>query len=597
MSAGILLLIAALSAPGETVIRGVVRGPDGEPAALADVWLFGPGAPPPEDADTTHTTTDQQGRFSLTLWPYAPYAWNFQINVFAFKPGAGIATAYIDARTPPISTLAMKLKASAPVKLRVVDPSGAAVPDAGVCVRDISAGADGGIHQLPRVPPAAFRNRTDARGDVTFEVFRNLNRLTLAVNCPEFGEQTLTVPRPNAAAPLALAQTGKLRGRLVAADAGLLAGVSIRVESQPASQNGPSPWRTTVKGFVDVLTDAEGRFEVAALMAGNVRVVWVERAAELPVFLPADVTGTLAPGETLDLEVPVVDGARVFGTVIQEENGQPLPRVPVHLSIDNGRFVATSRTVMADEEGRYDVLMPSGHCSVQVGPLPQPWLPHKADRLQTRFPAGRNGLEMPSFVVKRGTNLTGTVVDADGRPVALARVQAAAVDVTRKHSRRVLVESDAKGGFSIGPMDADLTVALMASNDSQASASVHAVEPGMARTGIVLRIGETSMTEVSGRLVNSDGKPIAHDHIHLDLGMDSGAWTCDAVSALQPISPESVMTDAEGRFTFPSRIPVLGRYWIHMLSRRGYGRKRLLLDGSELQGGQQMLEDIVLERE
>jgi len=57
----------------------------------------------------------------------ARYAWNYQINVFAFKPGAGIAKTYIDARTPPLHTLALKLEASAPLKMRVVDPSGTVV--------------------------------------------------------------------------------------------------------------------------------------------------------------------------------------------------------------------------------------------------------------------------------------------------------------------------------------------------------------------------------------------------------------------------------------------------------------------------------------
>src|SRR4029079_16404319 len=112
-----------------------------------------------------------------------------------------------------------------------------------------------------------------------------------------------------------------------------------------------------------------------------------------------------------------------------------------------------------DAEGSYDVLVPPdgdrGRSSVQVGPLAQPWLPYSVDRLRNRFPAAGGEQEMPSFVVKRGTNLTGTVVDADARPVPLAHVQAAAVDAGRKHSRRVLVETDAQGSFSVGPMDPD----------------------------------------------------------------------------------------------------------------------------------------------
>jgi uncharacterized GH25 family protein len=594
-----MLLIAALAAPGTHVIRGVVRGPDDQPVAQADIWLFESGSPvPPEEREAMHSTTDQEGRFALPLRADAQYGWNYQINVLACKPGAGIAVTDVDARFPPVQTLAIKLRASAPTKMRVVDPSGAAVQNASVSVSDMTDRSDSGILMLPNYPLAQFRGRTDSRGEVTLELFRPLNWFTLTVETPEFGVQTLSAHGSFADSPVSLAAPGKVRGRLVADDPKLLAGVSVRVESELKLQDRVR-FRRSIKAQADVRTDEDGRFEVAALAPGDVRVVRVERAAEPLVFQEADVNGKLQSGGILDLEVPVVGGVRVFGTVIQEANGEGLAAMRVHVSIDDGRYVGFSRSVMTDHEGGYDVIMSPGpgRCSVQVGPLPQPWLPANTDRLRGRIPTAGNQLEMPSFVVKRGINLTGTVLDADARPVPTAHVQAATVDATRKHFHRVLVETDAKGSFSIGPMDPDLVVALMASDDLRATGTVLTAEPGAARTGIVLRTEAAAMAEVSGRLIDTDGRPVAHECIAIDPGMDSGEWECDAMKALRPISSQWVMSDAQGRYVIPNRLPVLGRYWIHIMSRTGHARKRLLLDGSGLIPGQQSLEDVVLERE
>lgn len=52
------------------------------------------------------------------------------------------------------------------------------------------------------------------------------------------------------------------------------------------------------------------------------------------------------------------------------------------------------------------------------------------------------------------------------------------------------VKSDAEGTFSIGGLAPDTSVALQAELDGRLSdvVTVHAVEPGMERSGIVLRV-------------------------------------------------------------------------------------------------------------
>jgi hypothetical protein len=391
--------------------------------------------------------------------------------------------------------------------------------------------------------------------------------------------------------PLRLTRAGKLRGRLVADDPKMTSGALVRIMTIPVP-------RGDALGLADVRTDADGRFEVPAIVAGEVRVWWVEHAPGSSIFLENELKSTLQAGETLELEVPVVRGVPVSGTVIQEESAKPLAAVPVHVSLNSGRAGTASWSVVTDKQGRYEVYVPpgAGLGFVQVGPLPALSMPAHTDRLSGEFPAAGNDLEMPDFVVKQGVLLTGTVVDADARPVALAQVQAAAVEGPARYYRRVLAETDANGKFSIGPIDADYVLALMAADDTRASPKVLAIEPWKTMDGIVLRVEESAMAEISGRIVDEDAKPIADVFISAGPDMHAGDWEFDAVKALQPISSLSARSDKQGKYVLPNRIPLLGRYYLQA-QYGGNVQKRLVLDGSSLSPLGNSLEDLVLQRQ
>ena len=239
--------------------------------------------------------------------------------------------------------------------------------------------------------------------------------------------------------------------------------------------------------------------------------------------------------------------------------------------------------------------VPGHRTCAGCGPLPDPLLPVRMS-LDGDFPAEGNELAMPDFIVRRGITLTGTVVDAELRPVPLARVQAAAVDSTKKHYHRVLGETDAKGKFSIGPIDGDLILALMAADDTRASLRILPLEPWQTKGSIVLTVEASAMAQLSGRVVNDDGEPIIDALIHAGPDMGAGNWEHDAMKVLQPISMMTARTDKQGKFMFPNRVPLLGRYYIQV-SCAGYVVKRLPLDGADLPSGEQTLEDLVLERE
>ena len=591
MSAKVVLLMAVLAAPATNFVRGIVRGSDGQPVGNSDVWLFDRQSYMSLDGQpAAHAVSDASGRFSLALPANASFGRNFSFDVFTHKQGAGMAVADVDARLLPVSDLTLSLQAFAPVKLRIIDPDGEPVRDASVKVNNFSDVSLRGNYWLPTAAPDSFAGRTNVRGEVTFELCDPLRSLSLSVEAPGYGLQMPSLS-DGSNPPLRLGSTGKLRGRLVGVDPKQTAGALVRIMSIPAQPN-------AAMGLANVRADAAGGFDVPAIASGEVRVIWVEHAPGSSIFLEKEVLGKLRDGGTLELEVPVVRGVRVHGTVLDEKTSKPLSAMPVHVVFYTGRPGTDAWSVLTDNEGHYEVYVPpgAGRATVQAGPLPAPWLPAHSDHLDDEFPAEGDERGMPDFVVRRGIMLTGTVVDDESRPVPQARVQAAAVEVSQSHYHRVVAETDTKGRFSLGPVDGDMVLALMAADPTRASSRILPIEPSQIKGSIVLIIKASAMAGLSGRIVDSDGKPIADALVQAGPDMAAENWEYVATKALLPISYLTARTDQEGNYVLPNPVPLLGRYYIQIIC-SGFVVKRLPLLGSGLSPGKQTLEDLVLERE
>lgn len=309
-----------------------------------------------------------------------------------------------------------------------------------------------------------------------------------------------------------------------------LAGAVVLDSSDPGLRT-----RTRADGSFELVDPAPGSRGLTAAAAGHSPEATGDLARPPLLALPpawtvrgvvVDATGEPLPGAAV-VAFPRVDGGRmlrkVFGSAARGTSGA-----------DGGFELRGLRdrltyTVAAELPG--------------VGQAEEIVRPDEADRF----------LEL---VLATGATLTGRVLDETGAPVAGARLELQPVpagDPGLAWSAALLdpraapeTTSDAEGGFAwehLRPGTWDLVVRA----PGFAAETVPAIEleEGRARDLGLLRL--TSGTDLSGRVEDPDGAPVAAAEIHLDDA--ASRWF--SVPMGEP-APDTV-SDADGRFSIPDR--------------------------------------------
>ncbi len=193
--------------------------------------------------------------------------------------------------------------------------------------------------------------------------------------------------------------------------------------------------RAGVYGRGHATTDAEGRYALRGLPPGEYRVSAM--SPEDAVALPVEGI-ELQPGDHREgVELQLVFGAAIEGTVTMAETGKPVPGVTIWA-------VGPLSWGTTDENGRYRVHVPPGKARVYWAGDPK--LPglrseprhHVLDAPQGEVVTGAD------FVLAEPPGFPGRVVDADGEQVADASVWLIAS--TRPYGPET---TDAEGRFAL----------------------------------------------------------------------------------------------------------------------------------------------------
>ncbi|MGM0493364.1 MAG: carboxypeptidase regulatory-like domain-containing protein [Armatimonadota bacterium] len=154
-------------------------------------------------------------------------------------------------------------------------------------------------------------------------------------------------------------------------------------------------------------TDEQGRWEIRTIGAGAYSVTvdapegWTSEAVD-------DVRiSTIAPAR--DVDIPLIRGGVISGTVRDATTGELLPSAPVFASRSRGGRNHSTRT---NAEGHYQLRVPAGSYEVNAGKL-QVEVQDGSETVASDF-----DLEPPAW-----TNYVITVVDPDGASVAGANVE------------------------------------------------------------------------------------------------------------------------------------------------------------------------------
>lgn len=266
-------------------------------------------------------------------------------------PGSSGGTARVPvAAAPPREDPAGPAPGTAHVRLRFVDEEGSPVPD--VAVRSWSSAATvhstaDGRARLELTPPAPD------------------GETQLAHAAPGYANDSLSVRlRPGADLDLGevvLRAGGALSGRVVDEAGAPLEGVRVAVRGAEVSEaigGGMRMSHRTALGAADAVTDADGRFRLTGLLAGDV-IVEAESADSLHHGESGRVE-IRAGQESLGLVVVaarIPDDRRIEGRVL-DPSGHPVPRASVR-----GRyrtlFSGGSIGVQSDRDGHFRMILPS----------------------------------------------------------------------------------------------------------------------------------------------------------------------------------------------------------------------------------------------
>ena len=424
----IILVTFALqwaSAAAPLLIR--VQDEHGAPYSRAVVYLFRPNAAHPE---VTHTDKEGMCRFALPAGDDFPES-EYQTSIFAdgYAPTGGVlhpGTNDFTLRNAGSLQGMIATTGGAPVSgvsvsaVLAVDEQGAAIS---LATGDIStfntllsahtATSDAqGRWSLPGLPLPSRVLLHFFHSDYAF-----LNRWVL------LDEDTTSLQPVIAQAP------GRIEGRITGVTGAPMAGMRVHLGAP--------------EEMLPTHTDTEGFFAFPQVYAEREWTVYVDDPQGRYVAPPLAHLPVVS-GQTTFAPIMLIDGALISGTVIDAQQGAPLPNVLVECeyTLPLSRVVVSART---DQHGRYRLRVLPGMLTLRVRePAPGYYLltPSRSLRAEANI-----FMEQEPFVLARGYALRGVIrhgaptIPPTGMSISTTIVDASATP------RQVTAVSDADGRF------------------------------------------------------------------------------------------------------------------------------------------------------
>lgn len=558
---------------------GVVLYPDGSPAAGAKVWLteWRSG----EALLLTETQTDAAGRFRVE-WERTPEDADVQPAVCVKAPGYGLA--WTGRMAFPDPELRLILEPEVPLRGVVRGPDGEPLPGIRPTVDYITRSAGFDPHSighwdsslgLPAQLQEMVVSETDARGEFT------VSNLPTGVGVKLSVEQRgcartwalLRSPGVPGADPeeLRLTRSGTIRGR-----------VYRRQTNDPLA--GARVYADADQGFC-ATTDEQGNYEIAGVPAGACSVLLHEDPIEFTAIAMTDVA-VKAGAVTDGVDIEVIPGLEVRGTVTARDTGEPMEGALIWCGSPQQPTTGLGwPTVRTGTDGTYSLQAPQGEISMLALSMPAGWFPEgKPGQGTVTFTLTEaNAPYTVDFHAVRFPQMRGRVVDASGIPVPHARV----LSVSDLYCPFVIrTTADAQGRFECGEPAMARILAAYRGNDMTRAPIV--VDTSRDEESI-LRLSAGIRPTVTGRVVDTDGNPLAGALVRTDLrdtstqmGNVDEHWRYGTYANTGP----------DGRFTLRSCWP--GMDWDMRVTMPGHGESTVarqpLRDGESIDLG-----DIVLE--
>ena len=474
-------------------------------------------------------------------------------TLWAHKPGSRIAFVEFKRNIPAADEpVRLVLGPPASTSLRVVRPDGKLASNTRVRVVQVN-------FKAPR-PPDKLLDRlaatTDADGRATIDGIESADVFALDVTVE--GQIVQCLPIDPDSGTVALRPVGRLKARIVADDPKALRGWTITARSRPTESGYRGPYTTHWSREV---TGDDGRVEYPALAEGQ--VLWDIKPPEGSSYLVArQPSAMIRGGGSEDVEIAVVKGIRVEGTLREEPGGAPIAGVKVDLH----PLRAGSRTVIylvTDAQGRFsDVVTPGTiRFSFSLHDMPKdyflpPAIQHWVD-FEVKEGEERHEFDPPRL--RKAAQVRGLVVDEVGKPAAGVAVSGSWISAEYgRNPNTSRVETNAKGEFLLGSIAPNSEVRVSASIRSAAESESLTVPSAGEGEPITLRLRKKPTLALSGRVLGPDGRPLAGATIRVKIRPPNQRSGSVGVFAFE--DAEEVRTGPDGRYMTPRQIPVGNDY-------------------------------------
>ncbi len=336
--------------------------------------------------------------------------------------------------------------------IRVVNADGS--PAAGVQVNPSQiawARMEGGSKNIfvPDIIRDSLSRTTDANGRVTFVTIERMEFAEIEFRSERHGLQR-TFTNMNTIGPelehdIVLFPAGKVSGTIKADTAEqkeFLRTNKLLLQTQVINLGLPAPngFRIALEGIAEVTPDEQGRFEIPAMLAGQMflRDRLPDNSLHRITFKPRQITKS---SEESLIEGQVISAVKIQGIAQKRDSKEGVAGIPISIR-HGGRQSGLSRelTVYArtDADGHFEVHVFPGRVGYSSLTVPdsyaQAWswdLDYDANQewlygQRVVVPDDTSNFELPPLEFVHTKEILGKLVDADGNPVAKTGVYARA---------------------------------------------------------------------------------------------------------------------------------------------------------------------------
>lgn len=542
----------APKAKGRTIMGRTVDSAQ-KPIPDANIQLTVYSIGPDRSNRTLRAKSDREGRFTLEIPRDALDAEsdNQYIHAFVDAPGRSIAAISLRSRIwmNDDSPLVVELESVEPSTWIVVDPAGK--PIAGAIIEPYMF-HDLHYYYIPDEIAKRLGGKTDDRGEFVLSEISRKALQGIRVGTNTYGIQQFSAVA-NAGAfftkrTLRLNPAGRLIGGITGEKPEWTRNVKLTFTTNQREKL--VGYDGSAAGYAEVESDDRGRFVIPALASGALTIK-CEHNDRIPAWIRLPSNLVVAPDAETKIDLVYHRGAPIRGRVLAKDSQKPVKgaKVRIEHGLDSNIYSPDYRqTIITDADGRFESRALPGVVNVRVESAPDS-LRQLTNYAPIQLADRAESFEIPPILLEKTRSVSGTMIDATGKPSIDKSV--VAINSYQVRISDFSTPTDDEGRFTISnvPIDAQIAgYAVLIKNDILTDPDYQVTIAQ--ENPLILKVKHTEvpvkMIRAWGRVVDDEGSPVAEVPIVICVET-TGA---NDIMSIDLDRTMDVKTDKDGRFSW-----------------------------------------------